>query len=196
MSDRRSPSANNPYSGSRTPGEPEFLAVGKLLKPHGVRGEMRMEIWTDFPERLKAGVGIEVGETEDSRRAMEIHGVRYHRGRWLLDLVGIRSREDVEKLRGLYIFLPEQALDELPEGYYYEHHLVGLECRSPEGEALGRVKALETDGGQTRILVQRGSREFLVPWVPELVTEVDLEAAYLVIDALPGLLDDDAVTAS
>jgi len=176
--------------------DPVWLIVGRMGKAHGVHGSILAEILTDFPERLKAGVGIEVGETEDSRRAMEIHGVRYHRGRWLLDLVGIRNREDVEKLRGLYIFLPEQALDELPEGYYYEHHLVGLECRSPEGEVLGTVKALETDGGQTRILVQRGSREFLVPWVPELVSSVDLDGAYLVIEPLPGLLDDDAVTAS
>lgn len=179
-----------------TPGtDPVWLIVGCMGKAHGVHGSILAQVMTDFPERLQAGTEIGIGESESPQRKITIHDVRYHRGRWLIDLVGIRNREDVEELRGLYIFLPEQALEDLPEGYYYEHHLVGLECRSPEGEVLGEVRALETDGGQTRILVRRGNQEFLVPWVPELIPTVDLEESYLVIQHIPGLLDDDAVIA-
>jgi 16S rRNA processing protein RimM len=91
--------------------------------------------------------------------------------------------------------LPEQALEDLPEGYHYEHQLVGLECRSPTGEALGRVTGFEPGSHQARLVVRRGNREWLVPYVPEIVREVDVEAGTAIIDAPPGLLDDDAVEA-
>lgn len=175
-------------------GEPLWLIIGRLGKAHGVHGSILAEIMTDFPERMQAGLDLGVGESEKPDQSLKVHAVRYHRGRWLLDFSEIRTREEVEAFRGLYLFLPEQKLEDLPEGYFYEHHLVGLECRSPEGEVLGHVTALENEGGQTRILVRRGDREFLVPWVPELIPRVELEEAYLVIQALPGLLDDDAIT--
>jgi len=171
-----------------------WLIVGRMGKAHGVHGSILAEIMTDFPDRLKAGMEIGIGEGEQPDRQIELHGIRYHRRKWLLDFVDIRDRTEVEKLRGLYIFLPEQSLDELPEGYYYEHHLVGLQCRSPEGEDLGKVTGLDTEGAQTRILVRRGKREFLVPWVPELVPEVRRDEGIIIIRNIPGLLDDEAET--
>lgn len=181
--------------GSTSGVDPVWLIVGRMGKAHGVHGSILAEIMTDFPDRLRPGVEIGLGDSETPQRMLSIHDVRYHRGKWLLDLVGIRDREEVEELRGLFLFLPEQALEDLPEGYYYEHHLVGLECRSPKGEVLGKVRALDTDGGQTRILVRRENREYLVPWVPELISQVDLEGAFIIIRNIPGLLDDEAVIA-
>ena len=101
----------------------------------------------------------------------------------------------VEDWRGKFLFLPEQALEDLPEGYYYEHHLTGLECRTPEGEVIGRVTGLDPGEGQSRLVVRAGDREFLVPYVPEIVREVDLEGGFIIIDAPAGLLDDDAIDA-
>ena len=83
----------------------------------------------------------------------------------------------------------------MPEGYYYEHDLVGLQCRSASGEPLGEVRALDLSGGQTRLVVRRGDRELLVPWVPAIVTAVDLAAKVVILDPPPGLFDDDAVMA-
>ncbi len=171
----------------------EWLIVGCVRKPHGVHGEVLVEIITDFPERLEDGVRFGLGPETGPEAFHEAHRVRYHRGSWILAVKGIRQRDAVEEWRGLYLFLPEQTLDELPEGYYYEHHLTGLEARSPEGEPLGTVRGLDRGPGQTRLIVRRGDREFLVPWVPEIVSNVDLEAGTLVIDAPPGLLDDDAL---
>jgi 16S rRNA processing protein RimM len=124
-----------------------------------------------------------------------VHRVRFHKGKWLVSVKGVRDRETVEGWRGLYLFLPEQALEDLPDGYYYEHHLVGLDCRSPDGEDLGRVVGLDPGEGQSRLIVRIGRRDRLVPWVPEIVREVDLEGGFVVIDAPRGLLDDDALEA-
>jgi len=92
--------------------------------------------------------------------------------------------------------LPALALEELPEGYHYEHHLVGLDCVGVDGESLGTVTGVDPGaGGQRRLVVRRDRREFLVPYVPEIVREVDLERRRVVLTPPRGLLDDDAVIA-
>lgn len=173
----------------------DWLIIGCVTKPHGVHGAVLAEIITDFPERLTSGMKVGLGPESGPETVIETHDVRYHRGRWLIEVVGIRNRDEVEDWRRLYLFLPEQQLDELPEGYYYEHHLVGLECVNRDGDALGTITAMEDSGGQTRVVVRRERREFLVPWVPAIVVEVRLDDGRVVLDPPRGLLDDDAVMA-
>ena len=170
-----------------------WLIIGRAGKPHGIHGDLLVDIVTDFPERLTDGARFGLGDDSGPAEFHETHRVRYHKGRWLLSMKDIRDRETVEAWRGKYLYLPEQALEGLPEGYYYEHHLTGLECRSPDGAALGRVTGLDPGESQSRLIVRRDDREFLVPYVPEIVREVDLDGGFVVIDAPPGLLDDDAV---
>lgn len=170
-----------------------WLIVGRVTKPHGIRGGVTADIITDFPERLTGDMEVGLGPAEGPAKFLKTHAVRAHRGRWLLEWDGVRDRDAAEELRGLYLFLPPLSREELPEGFFYEHHLVGLDCRSPEGEALGRVIGLDLEtGGQTRAVVEREGREFLVPWVDAFIRGVDLEAGVVTIDAPPGLLDDDA----
>jgi len=173
----------------------DWLIIGRAGKPHGVHGDLLVEIITDFPERLSDGVRFGVGDDSRPEEFFEVHRSRFHKGRWLLSIRGIREREVVEGWRGKFLYLPEQALEDLPEGYFYEHHLTGLECRSPAGEALGRVTGLDPGEGQARLVVRNGDREFLVPYVPEIVKEVDPEGGFVIIDAPAGLLDDDAIDA-
>jgi 16S rRNA processing protein RimM len=175
--------------------EREWLAVGVVRKPHGVHGDVLVDVLTDFPERLAEGVRFGLGEQTGPEAFYETFRVRYHKGEWLLAVKGVKERCLVESWRGRYLFLPEQTLEELPEGYYYEHHIVGLHCLSPEGQPLGEVLGLDGSGGQTRIVVRRGDRDFLVPWVPAIVKGVDIEARVVTLDPPPGLLDDDAVFA-
>jgi 16S rRNA processing protein RimM len=182
-------------SSSRGSSEPEWLVVGRVAKPHGVHGEIIAEVISDFPERLVSGVLFGLGEGSQPTAFFRVHRVRVHKRRWLIAVDGIRDRETVDGWRGQYIFLPEQSLDDLPKGYYYEHHLVGLLCRSVAGVDLGEVVGVDPGASQTRLVVRRGDREFLVPYVPAIVTEVDLEARRVILDPPAGLLDDDAVEA-
>ncbi len=171
----------------------DWLIVGQVSKPHGVHGDVMVGILTDFPERLADGIRFGLGGDTGPEEFHEVHRVRLHKGAWLLSVKGLRGRDAVESWRGRFLYLPEQALDELPEGYYYEHHLVGLKCVSPAGLPLGTVRGVDPGaGGQSRLVVRRGHREFLVPYVPAIVREVDLDGGTVVIDAPPGLIDDDA----
>jgi 16S rRNA processing protein RimM len=176
-------------------GDTGWLIVGQAGKPHGVHGDVLVDVITDFPERLTDGVRFGVGDDAEPAEFHHVHRVRFHKGKWLLSVKGVRDRETIEGWRGRFLFLPEQALEDLPEGYFYEHHLVGLECRSPEGDVVGEVVGLDPGEGQSRLVIRCGHRERLVPYVPEIVKEVDLEGRFVVIDAPRGLLDDDAIDA-
>jgi 16S rRNA processing protein RimM len=169
--------------------------VGRVIKPHGVHGSVLVKIVTDFPERMTVGTRFGLGPEDGPDAYHEAATVRYHGGHWLVAIRGVRQREAVEPLRGQYLFLPEQALEELPEGYYYEHHLVGLRCESPTGENLGVVRGLDAGEAQSRLIVRRDDRDYLVPYVPQLVQKVDLEQGRVIIDPIPGLLDHDAIEA-
>lgn len=178
-----------------TNGDREWLVVGRVVKPHGVHGDLVVEIITDFPERLTDGMRFGVGGEESPDVFHEVHRIRYHKRRWLLSVCDLRGCEAADEWRGRFLFLPEQSLEELPEGFYYEHHLVGLSCRSPRGDELGEVTGIDRGPGQRRLIIRRGRREFLVPYVPEIVKEVDLEGGTVVVDAPSGLLDDEFTTA-
>ena len=172
-----------------------WLIVGQVGKPHGVHGDVLVGIITDFPERLADGVRFGVGDASAQLEFHHVHRVRFHKGNWLLSVKGMRDREAIEAWRGRFLYLPEQALEDLPEGYYYEHHLVGLECRSPEGDVLGEVTGFDPGEGQSRLVVRTGNQERLVPYVPEIVSEVNIADGFVIIDAPKGLLDDDAIEA-
>jgi 16S rRNA processing protein RimM len=172
----------------------EWLVVGRVAKPHGIHGDLTVEIITDFPERLTDGMTFGLGDETKPDAFFEVFRIRYHKRRWLMSVQDVRDRDAADAWRGKYLFLPEQSLDELPEGFYYEHHLAGLACRSPGGEELGEVTGVDQGPGQRRLIVRRGRREFLVPYVPEIVVNVDLDEGIVTIDAPPGLLDDNAIT--
>ena len=138
--------------------------MGRVRRPHGIHGEVAVEIVTDFPERLVAGVEVGIGrESPEFHRSCD--QVRSHKGAWLLSFVGIRDRDEVEGWRGLWLFLPAQERSQLPENYYYEHELVGCRCRLADGAALGEVTELQTGPGGALLVVATARGEVLVPFV-------------------------------
>lgn len=174
-----------------SPPAAEWLAVGRVRKPHGVHGELLAEILTDFPERVAAGVELGVGQPPD--RWLAVARVRVHKGAWLLTLQGIDTREAAESLRDAWLTLPGRSREELPAGYFYEHELVGLTCFDRAGLTLGEVTGLADIGGGALLVVQTDHGEVLVPFRPALVVEVDLEARRVVLDPPKGLFGDDAL---
>lgn len=176
---------------STVPEDRNWLIVGRVGKPHGIHGDILVEIITDFPERLADEVRFGLGDDSGPAEFFHVHRVRIHKGKWLLSVQGIRGREAIAAWTGRYLYLPEQTIEDLPEGYYYEHHLVGLDCQSAAGEVFGRVTELEFGFGQSRLVVELDGREFLVPYVPEIIREVDLDRGVIIIDPPAGLFDED-----
>lgn len=178
-----------PTTGSLTGSEPVFLVVGKLRRPHGLSGEMVMEIWTDFPERLRPGVQLYVGAEHIPTRIIK---ARRHQQMLLITLEGFDNREAAGNLRNQFLYVRSTDIPALPEGEYYHHQLIGLMVYDEHGARLGEIRAIMETGANDVFVVQTpAGAEILVPFLDSLLIKVDLERRELHTRLLPGLLSDE-----
>jgi 16S rRNA processing protein RimM len=176
---------------SSLPGEPAYLAVGKLHRPHGVHGEMVMEVLTDFPERLRIGMTLYVGAEHVPLQLKKVRG--QNRG-MLVSFEGYPTPEEAGKLRNQFVYVLLENSPKLPEGEYYHHQIIGLEVVTQQGEALGKIiEILETGANDVFVIRPNNGSEILVPNTDEAILSIDLEKNQMVIHLLPGLLPDEKI---
>ncbi len=168
----------------RGPSEPEFLIAGKVLAPWGVKGEVKVELMTDFPERFAPSRQVYI-----DGYPMTIERSRWHNKRMVIKLATIDRFEDAERLRGRYLEIPRSQLYSLPQGHYYQFQLIGLEVWSDKGEPLGNIAEILTTGSNDIYLVRGHHGEFLIPAIEDVVKSVELEQGRIVIELIDGLLE-------
>jgi 16S rRNA processing protein RimM len=167
------------------------IVVARLLKAHGLDGEILASIDTGDPDLVFAP-GREFGFAENAAgppRSLTLETARPHKGGYLLRFREIESREAVEAVRGREITVPPEALRPLEENEFFLHDLVGLEAWREGGEKIGAVIEVYELGGQILLGVEMQGHERLVPFRPELVRSVDRESGRVWIDPPPGLLE-------
>lgn len=170
-------------------GEPVYLVVGLLRRPHGVRGEIMTEVITDFPERLKAGEKYYLG---DEHLPVTIRTSRRHKQGILLSFEGIHDRDAIGIHRQKYLYVDLNDWPALPAGKFYDFELIGLEVVVEEsGDLLGElVDILETGANDVYVVKSDSGQEYLLPAIPEVVLDVNLDTAQMKVYLLPGLLGD------
>ncbi|HEX9017903.1 MAG TPA: ribosome maturation factor RimM [Anaerolineaceae bacterium] len=162
----------DPSTGSPREGEPVFLAVGRLRRAHGIEGEMLMDVLTDFPDRLRAGKTIYVG---DAHQPVRIENVRGHNREMIIHLAGLHTPEDTAPYRNLIFYVKASELPALPEGEYYHHQLLGLAVLDAAGQPLGTLAdILETGANDVYVVKTADGKELLLPAVDEVILSVDL----------------------
>lgn len=167
-----------------------YMAVGLISSAHGLRGEVKVELHTDFPERFAPEVVVYLGE--DLEEAT-ISSARPHQGQILLQFEGITDRSQADALRGVWIFVSEDDAVSLEEGTYYVHDIIGLSVQTTSGELLGTVEHVMPTGANDVYIVQTPGddrREILIPAIEEVIKEIDLDQGIMIIEPLPGLLDE------
>ena len=174
---------------------PERVAVGRVLRPHGVRGELVVQVLSDVPDRLDAGRAVWITrdtreEPQAGRRAV-ISSSRPHKTGALLRFEGIEDRDQVEALRGSWLEVDRSEVPPAPEGTFYHYELLGCRC-SNHGEDLGEVVDLLEDGGGLLLIVSDGERRVPVPFVQAFLRRVDVAARVIELDLPPGLLEECA----
>ncbi|MGA2984610.1 MAG: ribosome maturation factor RimM [Terriglobia bacterium] len=170
----------------------QFLAIARILRPQGRKGEVAAEILTDFPARfhLLQSVFLEVpGQTP---QPVNVESSWPHKGRIILKFSGIDSIETASSLRGLQVFIPWEQRAPLPPHHYYLCELHG--CRviwERRGQEIGTVTEVESTGGVDVLHVERpdGKGEVLIPLAQEICTRIDLASRTIVIDPPENLLD-------
>jgi 16S rRNA processing protein RimM len=174
------------------PGEPRHLVVGRLRKPHGLKGEYTVFPLTNDPAsvfqpgralRRMDLAGTMLGEPVEVERSKA-----YHR-EWLIKFRGVESRDELDLWKGQFLAAPEDSLAKPAEGEVYLHELEGFAVRSSDGSALGLVSALYEMPAGLMLEVQGPKREFLLPFKREFVKQVDREGRVLVVEIPEGLLD-------
>lgn len=171
------------------PDDGELLVVGRLGRPHGLRGELTVEVRTDDPEDRFAP-GRRLYTEPADRGPLTVTASACQSGRWVLALAGVADRAAAEALRDTLLLLPTAELPALvdPEEFY-DHQLVGLAARTVDGRSLGAVSdVVHGPAGDLLVLVDDGS-ERLVPFVAAVVPTVDVAGGYLVVDPPEGLFD-------
>ncbi|MCX2923893.1 ribosome maturation factor RimM [Streptomyces sp. NEAU-W12] len=173
------------------------LVVARIGRAHGIKGEVTVEVRTDEPE-LRLGPGAVLATDPASAGPLTIETGRVHSGRLLLRFEGVRDRTGAEALRNT-LLIAEVDPEERPEDEdeYYDHQLIDLDVVTLDGQPVGRITEISHLPTQDLFVVERpDGSEVLVPFVEQIVTEIDIEEQRAVIDPPPGLIDDRAEIAS
>jgi 16S rRNA processing protein RimM len=175
--------------GSPTSGEPEFLVIGKLGRPHGVRGEILMHVYTDFPERIQPQATFFVGP---QYQLLKLTKRRQHAQGLLVMFAGYPNREKVAELRNQLVHVRTSDRPPLEEGEYYHHQLLGLEVIAEDGKSLGTLASiLETGANEVYVVRDQGGAEVLIPAIKSVILDIDLHQEKIRVHLLPGLLPED-----
>ena len=167
----------------------ELVAIAKIAKPRGLRGEVVADILTDFPERFGGLEDVIAVSANGIRSDLKIEDVWFQKGRVVLRFAGITSVEDAQTLRGVEICIPESAVAELDEGEFFDWQLEGCDVETTEGERIGTVRELMRTGGTELLVVENGAKEYLIPFAEAICPEVDVEKKRIVVDPPEGLLE-------
>ncbi|MFI7020462.1 ribosome maturation factor RimM [Streptomyces sp. NPDC050164] len=173
------------------------LVVARIGRAHGIKGEVTVEVRTDEPE-LRLAPGAVLATDPASAGPLTIETGRVHSGRLLLRFRGVSDRTGAEALRNI-LLIAEIDPDELPEGEdeYYDHQLIDLDVVTADGTEVGRITEISHLPTQDLFIVERpDGSEVMIPFVEEIVSEIDLEEQKAVITPPPGLIDDRAEIAS
>jgi 16S rRNA processing protein RimM len=162
---------------------PEFLIVGRILAPRGIKGEIKAQVVTDFPDRFAPGKLVYL-----DGQPLEIETCHLYKRHLLVKLATINTRQDAEMLRGRDLCIPRAEIHPLAEDEYYAFQLIGLDIVTTEGKHVGRITDIMSTAGNDIYIVEGEGGEILIPAIEDVVKSIDLEAGKVVIEAIEGLL--------
>jgi len=167
----------------------DMAVVGSIARPHGLRGQVVVNVDTDFPEerfRIGSEVFIDRGGVVEP---LTVTTVRFHQGRPIVSLAGVESVNAARLLAGRELRVPADRLAPLGEGTFYRHDLVGCRVETTGGAAVGVVKNVEGTLDASRLVVDSGGDEILIPLASAICTGIDAKGKRIVIEAPEGLLE-------
>ncbi len=160
-----------------------LYAVGRILGPWGIRGDVSIQVLSDNPRRFQPGSQVLL-----DGQAQTVERYRQASGKGVLKLSGVPDRTAAETLKGKLLEIEEADLMQLPPDIFFEHQILDLQVETTDGRPLGRVvDILKT--GSNDVYVVKGDREHLIPAIGDVVKSIDIQARRMTIEAIPGLLD-------
>lgn len=162
---------------------PEFITIGKILAPHGIKGKLKVEVLTDFPQRFAPCSIVYI-----DRQPATIKNTEWHRDKAVIQLDTVNSIEDAQRLRGKLVEIHHSQFYPLPEGQYYQFQLIGLEVWTAQGELLGNITEILSAESNDNYVVSGAKGEILIPAIDDVIKSIDLDRGRVTIEAIEGLL--------
>jgi 16S rRNA processing protein RimM len=170
----------------------EMAVVGRIARPHGIRGQVVVNLETDFPhERFQPGAEL-FAKRSAEMETLVIATVRFQSGRPVIAFEGVDDMNAAIALAGVELRVPVDRLAPLPPETFYRHDLVGCAVETVEGAPIGEVTGVEGTMGGSRLVVATPQGEALVPMVAEICRSIDVAARRIVIAPPEGLLELNA----
>jgi 16S rRNA processing protein RimM len=158
---------------------PDRLTIGRVVSPHGIRGEFRMYIYTHFPERIPELPYVFIGEEDEPRK---ITRARQKDNMMIMRVEGVTTREQADELRGKIVQVDQENAAPLEEGEYYHFDIIGLTAVDESGETLGKVvDIIETGANDVYVIKDDEGNETLIPALYDVVPEIDINAGKMVV---------------
>lgn len=190
---------------------PPTVLVGRVRKPHGIRGEVTVEVLSDVPGRLDPGSSLLLADGEGEPLGMrpglparvEVVASRPHQGGLLVRFAGVEDRDAAAAFTGVWLAVERSRVPPPPDGSYYRYELIGCRCRDG-GREIGRVVDVIEDGGGLLLIVEgkaegrregtKGetgdeTRQVPIPFVESFIREIDVEAGEIALELPPGLVE-------
>jgi 16S rRNA processing protein RimM len=166
-----------------------LITIGKAVKPFGVKGEMKIESLTDFPERFQSLKSVYLVSPAGKEITVTVQSVRYTGVVPYMLFKGYDTPEQAKTLNGWLLKVPEQEVMPLPEGRYYWYELIGMEVVSEEGETLGIIVDIFETGSNDIYVMKQGKKEIYLPAIREVIKQVDRQTRRMVVRLMDGLMD-------
>jgi 16S rRNA processing protein RimM len=167
----------------------DLVAIAKVARPRGLKGEVFADVLTDFPERFEGLESVTAVLPSGEQLDLKIEDFRFQNGRLVLKFAGRDSVESAELLRDCEICIAESDTVELDEGEFFDWQLVGCRVETIGGRFVGIVSELQRTGGTENLLVESETRDHLIPFAESICVDVDIENKLIRIDPPDGLLD-------
>ncbi|MFC4387377.1 ribosome maturation factor RimM [Gracilibacillus marinus] len=169
----------------------EYLKVGKIVNTHGIRGEVRIIRNTDFDERFDIGSILYIKQNgTDDYIEVKVVSHRLHKQFDLVQFDNLTNINDVEKYKGSLLYVSKSNLIPLTEHEYYYYEIIGCEVVTESGERIGKVKEiLSTGANDVWVTKSDEGKEYLIPYIEQVVKKVSVEDKTITINPMEGLLD-------
>lgn len=167
----------------------ELVAIAKIVRTRGLRGELAADVLTDFPERFEGLVDVTAVLADGERRELKIEKFWFQKDRVVLKFEGFDKIESAEILRDAEICVPESEVIKLENDEFFDWELIGCEVETVGGETIGNVREIMRTGGTEVLLIDGPEKEMMVPFAESICVDVDIEKKRIVVDPPEGLLE-------
>ncbi len=169
--------------------KPSFIAIARIARTRGNRGEVLADLYTDYPDRFDALKEVWLVFGDGRRQCLILAHTWAHKGRRVMKFEGVDTIGDAEKFVGCWVEIPADQAVQLPEGTYFDHDLVGCAVFDTCGNRLGVVNDILRIAGNTQLVVKELDREHLIPAVGDICIEISIAKKRILVDPPEGLMD-------